>query len=50
MLIGNVEVKVGENINKLKAGDSLHFNSGVKHDLVNSGKIDAELVVVVYAP
>jgi quercetin dioxygenase-like cupin family protein len=50
VLTGKVEVKVGDNVNKLKAGDSLHFNSGVKHDLVNSGKIDAELVVVVYAP
>lgn len=47
---GKVEVKVGDNVNKLKAGDSLHFNSGIKHDLVNTGKIDAQLVVVVYAP
>ncbi|MCP4672723.1 MAG: helix-turn-helix domain-containing protein [Desulfobacula sp.] len=47
---GNVEVKVGDNVNNLKTGDSLHFNSGIKHDLVNTGKIDAQLVVVVYAP
>jgi quercetin dioxygenase-like cupin family protein len=50
VLSGKVEVKVGDNVNKLKAGDSLHFNSGVKHDLVNTGKTDAQLVVVVYAP
>ncbi len=47
---GNVEVKVGDNVNNLKAGDSLHFNSGIKHDLVNPGTTDAQLVVVVYAP
>ncbi len=47
---GNVEVKVGDNVNNLKAGDSLHFNSGIKHDLVNTGTTDAQLVVVVYAP
>ena len=50
MLKGRVEVQVGDHINKLKKGDSLHFNSSVKHDLRNVGKTDAELIVVVYAP
>ena len=50
VLKGRVEVQVGDHINKLKKGDSLHFNSGVKHDLRNTGKTDAELIVVVYAP
>ncbi len=50
VLKGKVEVQVGEHINKLKKGDSLHFNSGIKHDLRNIGKTDAELIVVVYAP
>ncbi len=50
VLKGRVEVKVGDNVNRLKKNDSLHFNSGVKHDPVNTGKTDAELVVVVYAP
>ncbi len=50
VLEGNVEYLVGEHVNKLKAGDSLHFNSGVKHDLCNTGKTDAKLIVVVYAP
>jgi quercetin dioxygenase-like cupin family protein len=47
---GKVEVDVGENVNSLKIGDSLHFNSGIKHDLKNVGKEDAELIVIVYAP
>ncbi len=50
VLKGNVEVDVGENVNLLKQGESLHFNSGIKHDLKNVGKEDAELIVIVYAP
>ena len=50
VLNGKVEVQVGDHINKLKKGDSLHFNSGIKHDLRNIDKTDAELIVVVYAP
>ena len=50
VLKGRVEVQVGDHVNQLKKGDSLHFNSGIKHDLRNVGKTDAELIVVVYAP
>ncbi|MCF6247052.1 MAG: cupin domain-containing protein [Desulfobacula sp.] len=50
VLAGDVEVQVGDHINSLKEGDSLHFNSGVKHDLRNTGEKSAELIVVVYAP
>jgi len=50
VLSGAVEIQVGEHVNVLKAGDSLHFNSGIKHDLRNVGDDDAELIVVVYAP
>ena len=50
VLKGNVEIQVGDNINTLGPGDSLHFNSGIKHDLKNIGTEDAELIVVVYSP
>ena len=50
VLKGKIEVDVGENVNLLKQGESLHFNSGIKHDLKNVGKEDAELIVIVYAP
>ena len=50
VLEGRVEVQVGDHINVLGSGDSLHFNSGIKHDLRNIGDTDAELIVVVYAP
>ncbi|MEA2060407.1 MAG: cupin domain-containing protein [Thermodesulfobacteriota bacterium] len=50
VLKGEVQIQVGDNINALKPGDSLHFNSGIKHDLKNTGDTDAELIVVVYSP
>lgn len=50
VLAGQVEIQVGDHVNALTAGDSLHFNSGIKHDLRNIGDDDAELIVVVYAP
>lgn len=50
VLEGNVEVVVGEHVNSLGPGDSLHFNSGIQHLLRNSGETDAELIVVIYNP
>ncbi len=50
VLSGKIEVMVGEHVNKLKKGDSLHFNSGISHNLRNVGKTDAELIVVIYNP
>jgi transcriptional regulator with XRE-family HTH domain len=50
VLKGRVEIQVGDHVNRLKKGDSLHFNSSIKHDLRNTGKTEAELIVVVYAP
>ena len=50
VLNGKVEVIVGDHINRLKAGDSLHFNSAIRHKLTNTGKQPAELLVVIYGP
>ena len=50
VLKGKVEVQVGDNVNTLKEGDTLHFNSGIKHDLRNIGKTGAELIVIIYTP
>jgi quercetin dioxygenase-like cupin family protein len=50
VLDGTIEVVVGEHVNTLDAGDSLHFNSGIQHRLKNTGKTDAELIVVIYNP
>ncbi len=50
VLRGKVEITVGEHVNRLKANDSLHFNSGIQHNLYNIGEEEAELIVVIYNP
>ena len=50
VLSGKMEVVVGEHVNKLEEGESLHFNSGIRHQLRNTGKKKAELLVVIYGP
>jgi len=50
VLSGNVEVSVGDHVNRLGPGDSLHFNSGIRHMLRNVGEEDALLIVVIYNP
>lgn len=50
VLSGKVEIIVGDNINTLSKDDSLHFNSGIKHQLKNVGDETAELLVVIYGP
>ena len=50
MLAGQIEVSVGDHVNRLKEGESLHFNSGIRHKLRNIGKKKAELLVVIYTP
>jgi quercetin dioxygenase-like cupin family protein len=47
---GAVEVTVGDHVNRLKKGDSLHFNSGIQHLMRNTGRQAAELLVVIYNP
>ena len=50
VLDGTIEVVVGEHVNKVETGESLHFNSGIQHLLRNIGETDAELIVVIYNP
>ncbi len=50
VLAGNVEIAVGEHVNRLSQNDSLHFNSGIRHNLKNVGDNTAELIVVIYSP
>jgi quercetin dioxygenase-like cupin family protein len=50
VLKGHIEVSVGEHVNALGRGESLHFNSAVVHKLKNVGSENAELLVVVYTP
>ncbi len=50
VLQGSVEIAVGEHINVLEEGDSLHFNSGIRHRMRNLSDSRAEMLVVVYGP
>jgi len=50
VLDGTIEVVVGEHVNTVATGESLHFNSGIQHLLRNIGEKDAELIVVIYNP
>jgi quercetin dioxygenase-like cupin family protein len=50
VLKGRLEIIVGDHLNSLEAGDSLHFNSGIRHKMRNIGEETAELVVVIYGP
>ena len=50
VLTGKVEVAVGEHVNTLEQGDSLHFNSGIRHKLKSISDERAELIVVIYSP
>ncbi len=50
VISGEIELMVGEHKNKLKKDESLHFNSGIKHQMKNIGKKPANLLVVIYGP
>lgn len=50
VLSGAVTVQVGENITRLRKGESIHFNSGLRHKLSNPNSEPAELLVIIYVP
>ena len=50
VLKGGVEISVGDHLNRLGEGESLHFNSGIQHQIRNTGDSEAELLVVIYNP
>lgn len=50
VLKGGVTIQIGENVTRLRQGESIHFNSALHHKLSNSNPEAAELLVVVYVP
>jgi quercetin dioxygenase-like cupin family protein len=50
VLAGKIEVAVGEHLNIVEQGESLHFNSGIRHKLKSVSDQRAELLVVIYTP
>ncbi len=50
VLKGKLEIKVGDHLRVLEQGESIHFNSGIRHQLRNLSDVAMELIVVVYTP
>jgi quercetin dioxygenase-like cupin family protein len=50
VLEGRIELQIENETHILKAGASLHFNSGLKHLLKNLSSKHSKLIVVVYTP
>jgi quercetin dioxygenase-like cupin family protein len=50
VLEGKVEIKVADETSVLKKGGTLHFNSGLPHNLRNLSAKQAQLLVVVFTP
>jgi quercetin dioxygenase-like cupin family protein len=50
VLAGRIEVSVGDHVNMLESGETLHFNSGISHHMRNVADERAELLVVIYQP
>ena len=50
VLKGKIEVVVGDHVNTVGEGESLHFNSAIRHQLRNVGSTEAEFIDVIYTP
>ena len=50
VLKGKLEIVIGDNVNILNKGESIHFNSAITHKLRNLSSSKTELIVVVYTP
>ena len=50
VISGKVRITVGKKSTTLTPGQSLHFDSGLRHVLRNPGKEPALLVIVIYTP
>jgi len=50
VLTGEVEVAYGKDLYRLKAGDSMYYDSIVPHHVHSVGEVEARVVAVVYAP
>lgn len=50
VLKGGLTIQVGENVKELAKGESIHFNSALRHKLSNPTGETTKLIVVVYVP
>jgi len=50
VLSGEIEIFYGKDVHRLSVGDSIYYDSIVPHDVHATGKEDALIMAVVYAP
>ena len=50
VLEGRVEITLGQEVHDIKKGQTLHFNSGITHNLKNLSTKESKLIVIVYTP
>ncbi len=50
VLSGEIEIFYGKDVQRLKAGDSIYYDSIVPHDVHAAREEDAKILAVVYAP
>lgn len=50
LLSGSLELTADGHPHTLEAGDSVHFTKGTLRSVVNSSKVDAQLLVVIATP
>ena len=50
VLEGELVIQIGENMNTVKKGQSIHFDSSLHHKLNNPSSQTAMLLVVIYVP
>ena len=50
VLVGESEVAYGKDLYRLKAGDSMYYDSIVPHHVHSAGDQEARVVAVLYAP
>jgi quercetin dioxygenase-like cupin family protein len=50
VLKGTLDIQIGDHRQTLGPGQSIHFNSAIRHQLRNVSEVPMELIVVVYTP
>jgi quercetin dioxygenase-like cupin family protein len=49
VMSGDLELTLGSNVQKYKAGESVHFNSDIPHKLKSVSNEETKCLVVLYA-
>ena len=50
VISGTIQLRLGENVYRVKAGESFYFSANKKHSIANTGAIRAKLIWVSTPP